>query len=327
MTSINKRFFPLLLCLLLVFTGMGGISQPASAVSKEPALESPGMEESSPEEGEFLQGINWMETKDDGVQPNGVEVPILMYHHLVEDKDDPSISKDTLWVGEFRHQMELLQENGFHTVTFDQLIAFGQEGTPLPDNPVCITFDDGYSSFYELAYPILQEFHMKATAFPIGVSVGKDTYKDTGSPIVPHFTWAQAREMVDSGLVSIQSHSYDMHQWADYEADPSHLRPNALRQPWETEGDYALALQWDLTMSCNDILLALGERPVVFAYPGGFSSEESDEILQSLGIQCTVVIQGEKATIIPNDPESLYGLTRFYVKPGITDEEFLLWVK
>ena len=77
-----------------------------------------------------------------------------------------------------------------------------------------VTFDDGYSSFYELAFPILKELSIQATVFPIGVSVGKDTYKDTGISIIPHFNWQQAQEMASSGLVSIQSHSYDMHQWA-----------------------------------------------------------------------------------------------------------------
>ena len=160
-----------------------------------------------------LTGINWMASADKGVQPQFTEVPILMYHHLVEEPDDPAIGQDTLWVGQFRRQLELLRKEGYHTVSIEQLIAFATRGEPLPDKPVCLTFDDGYSSTYELAFPLLKEFEMKATVFVIGVSVGKNTYKDTGLPMTPHFTWEQAREMADSGLVSLQSHTYDMHQW------------------------------------------------------------------------------------------------------------------
>ncbi len=54
---------------------------------------------------------------------------------------------------------------------------------------------------------------MKATIFAIGVSIGKDTYKDTDHAMTPHFGAAEMQEMVDSGLISIQSHTYDMHQW------------------------------------------------------------------------------------------------------------------
>ena len=121
-----------------------------------------------------LTGINWMASADKGVQPQFTEVPILMYHHLVEEPDDPAIGQDTLWVGQFRRQLELLRKEGYHTVSIEQLIAFATRGEPLPDKPVCLTFDDGYSSTYELAFPLLKEFEMKATVFVIGVSVGKD---------------------------------------------------------------------------------------------------------------------------------------------------------
>ena len=181
---------------------------------------------------------------DEGILPEPVEIPILMYHNLVAEEDDPSISKNTMWVGQFQHQMELLEENGFTTITVDQLVEFGNRGKALPEKPVLITFDDGYRSAYELAFPILQEMDFHAAMFPIGVSVGKDTYKDTGLAMVPHFSWEEAKEMAESGLVSIQSHTYDMHQWEAFETAGGGqcLRPNILRQPWETLGEYMQAL-------------------------------------------------------------------------------------
>lgn len=87
-----------------------------------------------------------------------------------------------------------------------------EKGEALPEKPVVITFDDGYQSNYEYAYPILKKYGMKATIFVIGSSVGKDEYKDTGLPMLPHFGVSEAREMENSGLISIQSHTYDLHQ-------------------------------------------------------------------------------------------------------------------
>ena len=303
-------FFSKMLCLAvaLLCVGMGGIQD--SAVEN------------------IKFGVNLMESNDTGFLPPAVEVPILMYHNLVENQNDPAISKDTMWIGQFRRQMELLRKNGFHAISLQQLIDLAQKGKALPEKPVLITFDDGYRSVYELAFPVLQEYEMQAVVFPIGVSVGKDTYKDTGIPITPHFTWEQAREMADSGLVSIQSHTYDMHQMKTFEtaAGGKLLRPNILQQSWETEEEYAQALLADLNHSRNDIQEQTGQTVVALSYPGGSYNALSEKLLASFGIQCTFTIHPGKAVIQPWSPASLYALNRFYVQSETSDEEFLEWV-
>lgn len=169
---------------------------------------------------------------------------------------------------------------------------------------------------------------MKATVFVIGVSVGKNTYKDTGLPMTPHFTWEQAREMADSGLVSLQSHTYDMHQWCAFETvgGGKCLRPNILRQPWETEEEYAQALLADLERSRSQLQEATGQVVTALSYPGGSYDACSEKLLQSYGVQCTLTIHPGKARLLPRVPESLYALNRFYVKPSTTDAELLQWV-
>ena len=87
---------PLLSCLLAVLLCIG--AAPAQA-AETPASEKSG-------------AVNWVETVDEGILQEPVEIPILMYHNLVAEEDDPSISKNTMWVGQFQHQMELLEENG-----------------------------------------------------------------------------------------------------------------------------------------------------------------------------------------------------------------------
>ena len=83
---------------------------------------------------EVSSGVTFKDTVDEGIQPNAVEVPILMYHDLVEDADDPSISRDIMWVGQFRRQMELLLDHGFEPISFDQLIAFVKREKSFPKN-------------------------------------------------------------------------------------------------------------------------------------------------------------------------------------------------
>ena len=65
---------------------------------------------------------------------------------------------------------------------------------------------------------------MKGDHFAIGVSIGKNTYKDTDHAMTPHFGAAEMQEMVDSGLISIQSHTYDMHQWPPFEDGNDRVR-------------------------------------------------------------------------------------------------------
>lgn len=143
--------------------------------------------------------------------PEGVQVPILLYHHFSEQGS--GVTPET-----FELHMRTLAEAGYTAVTFDQLVNYVQRRGELPERPVCITMDDGYLSNYEIAWPILERYGMKATIFVIGSSVGHtERYKDTEYPITPHFTWEQGREMVRSGTVDLQCHTYDMHQWAPYE--------------------------------------------------------------------------------------------------------------
>lgn len=96
------------------------------------------------------------------VEPIG-QIPILMYHVI----GDGSGSLQELYVnpGVFASQMEYLQANGYHTITMSELYDHWQEGTPLPARPIILTFDDGYRSDYELAFPILQANGFRAVHF------------------------------------------------------------------------------------------------------------------------------------------------------------------
>ena len=93
----------------------------------------------------------------------------------------------------------------------------------------------------------------------IGVSVGRNTYKDTGIPITPHFSLEQAAEMEASGLISIQSHGYDVHEHR--KLDPPPLRHGILRREDETEEDYLAFLHDD----CARMKALLGKTPILTA--------------------------------------------------------------
>ena len=94
------------------------------------------------------------------------EAAILTFHGLRSGLGDRTILDWSLHlpVEVFRCTCALLAKD-YHVISLADLIAARTHGTRLPDNAVVITFDDGYASNYELAYPILQEFDLHATIF------------------------------------------------------------------------------------------------------------------------------------------------------------------
>lgn len=240
-------------------------------------------------------------------------LPVLMYHHLLAEGETGSGMPASL----FRDQMRALSEAGYEPVGFDQVLAWVEDGGALPARPIVITFDDGYASNYELAYPILREYGFKATIFVIGVSVGKTTYKDTDRPIIPHFTLEQAEEMEASGLISIQSHGYNIHEQRDL--DPEPLRQGILRREGETEEDYLAFLHED----CARMIALLGKTPWVLSYPKGLFDDLSDTVLREEGIRITLTTRPEMNTLRRGDPECLWRMSRFGCDDRMTAEELM----
>lgn len=245
-------------------------------------------------------------------------VPILMYHHLAEPGNDSTVISPQ----NFESHIEALVDAGYTAVSFEELVEYVEKGTSLPEKPIVITLDDGYLSNYEVAYPILQKYDMKATIFVIGVSMGKNTYKDTGIPICPHFSYEQAAEMVSSELISVQSHSYDMHQWPEYEEDEARI--GVLPMDGETEDEYIEAFRSDTLRSISEIEAATGQAVITFAYPYGHSCDLSETLLRKMGFKVTLPCPGgTKNIIIKGLPQSLYGLVRYGIADNISASELI----
>lgn len=120
-------------------------------------------------------------------------VMVLNYHKIANEHKSLSVTLD-----DFEQQMKWLDEYGYHCITPQQLYDFVANGAELPQNPVLITFDDGYKDNYTNAYPIMKKYGMKGTIFVVTGFLGVyDNY----------LTWEQAKELLDAGF-NIESHTY-----------------------------------------------------------------------------------------------------------------------
>ncbi len=230
-----------------------------------------------------------------------VQVPILMYHHVTQDgSGEMSVSEAC-----FLEHLDGLQAAGFQTVSLWDLYAYVYYGTPLPEKPVVITFDDGYESNYTFVYPALLERDMEAAIFVIGSTVGCSADPETGSPIYSHFDYDAAYEMTRSGAVSIQSHTYDLHHRGD--------RQGVGRIEGEALPAYEKLLREDLAESMGTIQDCTGQRMLALAYPYGISSQEAERVCNDLHIPITVTTREGFAELRQGDPASLRLLNRFSV--------------
>ena len=139
---------------------------------------------------------------------------VLEYHNFTENASQAA--DYTMTVSALRRDLDFLRDNGYTTVLPRELAA-GQldDGSPLPQKAVLLTFDDGYESNYTLAFPILCEYGAKAA---ISLITSRIDERADG-----FLTWDECREMAKSGLVELASHTNDCH-----------IRPEANSHPART---------------------------------------------------------------------------------------------
>lgn len=170
-------------------------------------------------------------------------LPILMYHHIDTISANTVGSEFFVSPAAFRKQMQHLADNGYTPITLDQLSAHLSDSAELPENPIILTFDDGYSDAYSNAFPILQEFGFTGTFFVITDLADEE--------VEGYATWAQIGEMADAGM-SIQSHS---------------------RTQGDLRGRDAADLLADLTASQQAIATHTSTTPRYLAYPRGLFND------------------------------------------------------
>jgi peptidoglycan/xylan/chitin deacetylase (PgdA/CDA1 family) len=177
-----------------------------------------------------------------GVTPGGYQiVPILTYHNL----GDQAKGRLVLAAASFREQMQYLKTNGYRVVSLADFIEFTHLGRQLPQKAVVLTFDDGYRSFKDFAYPVLKDLGFTATLF---------IYTDWVGAGRGALSWNDLRELSAAGF-DVQAHT------------KSHA--DLRRAHGETEAQYTRRMQAELEQPQELFNKNLGRRSQILAYPYG----------------------------------------------------------
>ena len=195
-------------------------------------------------------------TNDNSAQPTAVQsssteqiksMPIFMYHYIRDytDQSDPTGVNLSVSPQTFENQLNLIKEKGYNPTTFLDI-----ENKKYPDNPVILSFDDGYEDFYQSAYPILKKYNYKAVLYDI-VNFNNENYVNE----------AQLKEMSNYGI-EIGSHTLS-------HKDLTKITPDKAKQ--------------EIEESKKLLEAKLGKEVISFCYPSGKYNDETVNLVKNAG--------------------------------------------
>ncbi|MFT4768471.1 MAG: peptidoglycan/xylan/chitin deacetylase (PgdA/CDA1 family) [Glaciecola sp.] len=229
-----------------------------------------------------------------GVYSNGYRtIPILCYHQFTAEQ--PPSQKLELRAADFEAQLRYLRDNDFQVLSFDELRDVMQFKRPMPAKGVVLTIDDGYASVYDVAWPLLKQYEMRATLFIYTDFIG------AGAAL----NWDEIREMRDSGLIQVESHG------------KSHTSLAPISQDSD-ERSYRNRLAAELSASEASFMANLGAAPDYVSYPYGNSSRVIATMLKENGYSlAATVTRGNNGSFV--DPFLLH---RTMIYDGHTLSDF-----
>jgi peptidoglycan/xylan/chitin deacetylase (PgdA/CDA1 family) len=171
---------------------------------------------------------------------------------------DGKVGKDYIVeIQNFKDQIKMLADSGYHSILPDQLYAYLNTGAPLPSKPIMFTFDDTDMDQFTIAAPTLKKYGFKAVYFIMTVSIGRK------GKFVDYMTKEQIKQLSDDGNI-IGSHTYDHKNFKKYQG-----------KDWEEQLDKPTKKLEEIT----------GKKMTEFAYPFGLWNAEGFPELKKRGFR------------------------------------------
>jgi peptidoglycan/xylan/chitin deacetylase (PgdA/CDA1 family) len=197
------------------------------------------------------------------------QVPVLCYHQIRDwrAKDSKGAKDYIVPIAEFKAQIKMLADSGYHTILPDQLFSYLKYGTKLPSKPIMLTYDDTDLDQFTIAAPEMKKYGFKGVFFVMTVSLGRPNYMSK----------AQVKSLSDQGHI-IGSHTWDHHNVKKYQGED-----------WVTQIDKPTKTLEEIT----------GKEIKYFAYPFGLWNPEAIPQLKKRGFEGAFVLAEKRDQ---NDP-------------------------
>jgi peptidoglycan/xylan/chitin deacetylase (PgdA/CDA1 family) len=200
--------------------------------------------------------------------PAGAEgISILAYHRF----DPTTPASTTVTTANFEQQLSWLAAHHYRIVTLRAVAdALSGSGPAIHGPAVAICADDGHRSVYTQMYPIIKREHIPVTLFIYPSAISHASYA---------LTWEQLREMEQSGLVDVQSHTY----W-----HPNFNHERAQRDA----ADYQRFVDFQLTRSRKVLEQRLGHPVDLLAWPYGIYDAALEAAAAKAGYRAAFALDG-----------------------------------
>src|SRR5438874_6914644 len=204
---------------------------------------------------------------------------VFGYHRFVNQvhRPDTEITPQA-----FEQQMLELKNRGITVISMQDFLAWKRGEKNIPPHCAIITFDDGWKSQYDVAWPIMKKFGYPFTLFIYTEGV-RGGHFGGGEAV----TWEQLAEMRDAG-VDIQAHS-ETHQ--DLRRPYDKVAKKKLSPP-----EYEQWLQNEVGRCKETLEQRLGIKVNCFAVPYGFYNQHIQEIATRAGYEAVFTVYGQPIT-------------------------------
>ncbi len=212
---------------------------------------------------------------------------IFCYHRLVDKVRYPGTE---ITPAAFEAQMKLLKDRGITVISMQDLLAWKRGEKNIPPRCAVITFDDGWKSQYEVAWPIL-----KKLGYPLTMFIYTEGVRGGSLGGGEAITWEQLGHMRDNGA-DIQAHSAT-HQ--DLREGHSIILASPGGKRTKTKLTGPQYEQWvrNEVVGCKELLeQRLGIKVNCFAVPFGSYNEHVKELARNAGYEAMFTVYGQPIT-------------------------------
>jgi peptidoglycan/xylan/chitin deacetylase (PgdA/CDA1 family) len=223
------------------------------------------------------------------------QVPILLYHRFGPVAADSMTVTTPLLEFHFDH----LRSVGLKVIPLKELTDYylGKRGL-LPPRSVVITVDDGHLSVYTEMFPLVKKHKFPVTLFIYPSAISNASYA---------MTWDQLREMKETGLFDIQSHTL----WhPNFKKEKTKLKP----------AEYENFVDMQLKKSKEKLEAKFNQRVDMLAWPFGIYDDDLIHMAGKAGYAATFTMERNPAT----SSHHVRALPRYLMTNGETGKAFVI---